>query len=176
MTTLSMVFSDLEILGPHLSAPTADASAPTSRVVWPGQHRNFRGSSKSSRTHQHFFRLSTLEQHTMPVRIRLAYHPLARKKEPLYHIVVAKSKSLCLMFRELTSRTGRQRKPLEVIGVYDPIPRYPTTPNGQVLEDRDKVKKISMNVDRVKYWLSVGAQPTNHCARLFAKVPLEPPP
>ena len=72
----------------------------------------------------------------------------------------------------VNSRTGRQRKPLEVIGVYDPIPRYPTTPNGQVLEDRDKIKKISMNVDRVKYWLSVGAQPTDHCARLFAKVPI----
>jgi len=55
--------------------------------------------------------------------------------------------------------------------VYDPIPRHPTLPNGQVLENEDKVKKISMNIDRVKYWLSVGAQPTDHCARLFAKVP-----
>lgn len=55
--------------------------------------------------------------------------------------------------------------------MYDPIPRHPTLPNGQVLENEDKVKKISMNIDRVKYWLSVGAQPTDHCARLFAKVP-----
>src|SRR5271170_1495047 len=30
-------------------------------------------------------------------------------------------------------RTARQRKPLEVIGVYDPIPRYPTTPAGEIL-------------------------------------------
>jgi hypothetical protein len=27
-----------------------------------------------------------------------------------------------------------------------------------------------MNVERVKYWLSVGAQPTDHCSRLLAKV------
>lgn len=116
----------------------------------------------------------------MPIRIRLAYHPLARKKEPLYHIVVAKSKSLLLSPPPQPSlppaviadgyRTGRDRKPLEVIGVYDPIPHYPTTPTGQILDHKPKIKKISMNVDRVRYWLSVGAQPTDHCVRLFTKV------
>src|SRR4051812_40429020 len=43
------------------------------------------------------------------------------------------------VIQDVDFRTGRQRKPLEVIGVYDPIPRYPTTPNGKVLEDQDKV-------------------------------------
>jgi small subunit ribosomal protein S16 len=114
----------------------------------------------------------------MPVRIRLATHPLARKKQPLYHIVVAKSKStppsIPIPQASANIRTGRQRKPLEVIGVYDPIPRHPTTPTGEILTNQDKQKKISMNVDRVKYWLSVGAQPTDHCARLFTKVePIE---
>ena len=108
----------------------------------------------------------------MPVRIRLAYHPLARKKEPLYHIVVANSKYLSpVECSTYFYRTARQRKPLEVIGVYDPIPRYPTTRAGEVLEHEPKIKKISMNIDRVKYWLSVGAQPTDHCVRLFTKVP-----
>jgi small subunit ribosomal protein S16 len=108
----------------------------------------------------------------MPVRIRLASHPLARKKEPLYHIVVANSKyhSPVQCFTDFC-RTARQRKPLEVIGVYDPIPRYPTTAAGEILENKPKIKKISMNIDRVKYWLSVGAQPTDHCVRLFTKVP-----
>ena len=106
----------------------------------------------------------------MPVRIRLAYHPLARKKEPLYHIVVAKSKSPLFYICADNCRTGRQRKPLEVLGVYDPIPRHPTTPTGEVLEDKPKIKKISMNMDRVRYWLSVGAQPSDHCSRLLTKV------
>lgn len=109
----------------------------------------------------------------MPVRIRLASHPLARKKEPLYHIVVAKSKYPLYYSGAHNYRTGRQRKPLEVVGVYDPIPRHPTTPTGEVLEDEPKIKKISMNMDRVRYWLSVGAQPSNHCARLLTKVSLK---
>ena len=67
-------------------------------------------------------------------------------------------------------RTGRQKKPLEVVGVYDPIPRYPALPTGEVLENQNKIKKISMNIERVKYWLSVGAQPSDHCARLLEKV------
>ena len=32
-----------------------------------------------------------------------------------------------------------------------------------------------MNIDRVKYWLSVGAQPTDHVERLLAKAALIPP-
>jgi|SRR5271167_592058 len=106
----------------------------------------------------------------MPVRIRLAYHPLAKKKEPLYHIVVANSKSITRSIEILIRRTGRQRKPLEVIGVYDPIPRHQMTPTGEIIEDKPKIKKVSMNVDRVRYWLSVGAQPTDHCIRLLTKV------
>ena len=70
----------------------------------------------------------------------------------------------------IVCRTGRDRKPKEVVGVYDPIPRFPTASTGEVLENREKIKKISMNVDRIRYWLSVGAQPSDHCARLFAKV------
>lgn len=67
-------------------------------------------------------------------------------------------------------RTARQKKPLEVLGTYDPIPRHPQDSVGQLLEDKPKVKKISMNVDRIKYWLSVGAEPSSHMARLLRKV------
>jgi len=111
----------------------------------------------------------------MGVRIRLAYHPLARRKEPYYHIVAARSK-YCLLgstppaIANYLARTARQKKPLEVLGTYDPIPRHPQGSSGQILQDEPKVKKISMNVDRIKYWLSVGAQPSSHMARLLRKV------
>ena len=82
--------------------------------------------------------------------------------------------TVCCLYRVvLTSSTGRQRKPLEVLGVYDPIPRHPTKPTGEILENETKIKKISMNINRMKYWLSVGAQPTDPCRRILAKVYLQ---
>jgi ribosomal protein S16 len=92
---------------------------------------------------------------------KAAFIPHRRRKIK----VISPSNLLVLNFR-----SGRQSKPLEVVGVYDPIPRYPTDPMGKVLEDQPKSKKVSMNMDRIRYWLGVGAQPTDHCARLLAKV------
>jgi small subunit ribosomal protein S16 len=66
------------------------------------------------------------------------------KKRPYYHIVVADSRS---------PRDGRF---IEKIGAYNPmLPR----------EHADRVK---VNAERVKYWLGVGARPSDRVARFFA--------
>jgi small subunit ribosomal protein S16 len=70
------------------------------------------------------------------------------KKRPYYHIVVADSHS---------PRDGRF---IEKIGAYNPmLPR----------EHADRVK---VNVERAKYWLGVGARPSDRVARFLAGVEL----
>ncbi len=50
------------------------------------------------------------------------------------------------------------------LGTYDPI------------ASKDGVKEVRVKVDRMKYWLSVGAQPSETVARLLAHVGMLPPP
>lgn len=64
----------------------------------------------------------------------------------------------------IDSRTSREGQPLEYLGTYDPI------------ASRDGVKEVRVKVDRMKYWLSVGAQPSETVARLLAHVGMLPPP
>lgn len=55
---------------------------------------------------------------------------------------------------------------MEVLGTYDPIPKHlPGANKG----DR-KSKEIKVDVNRAKYWLGVGAQPSNTVWRLLAMV------
>ena len=75
------------------------------------------------------------------VKIRL--RRVGAKKAPYYRIVVADSRN---------SRDGRF---IEEIGVYDPI------------ADTDKLK---VDMERVKYWISNGAQPTDTVRGLLKKV------
>ena len=65
------------------------------------------------------------------------------KKRPYYRIVVA------------DSRSPRDGKYLEQIGTYNPV-----LPKG----DENRVK---LNEDRARYWLGVGAQPTDRVARFL---------
>lgn len=74
----------------------------------------------------------------MAVRIRC--QRFGRKKRPFYRIVAAHSES---------PRDGRF---IEILGYYDPLS------NPSVI----KFKK-----DRLKYWLSVGAKPSNTVAKLI---------
>lgn len=62
------------------------------------------------------------------------------------------------------SRSPRDGKHLEVLGYYNPLP-------GQ-----DGGKRMGLNFDRVKYWLSVGAQPSEPVQRLLFRSGLLPPP
>ena len=68
----------------------------------------------------------------MPVKIRLTR--IGSHKKPFYRVVVA------------DSRAPRDGKFIEKIGTYDPF-----------LEE----DKFKINIDRLKYWVEVGAQPTD---------------
>lgn len=105
----------------------------------------------------------------MVVRIRLARH--GTRNNAFHHIVV------------INQRVARNAKPIELVGVFDPIPRAPETPfpkypfqkdgtilKSSVLPDIEKVKKVEWSVERIKYWISVGAQPSKAVMRLLDMV------
>ena len=54
------------------------------------------------------------------------------------------------------ARTRRDGRPIEYLGSYDP----------HQVEDADKVK---MNRERIEYWLSKGAQPSETVAQILRK-------
>lgn len=83
----------------------------------------------------------------MPVKIRFARFGL--KHQPRYRIVVANS---------FDKRDGRH---IEWIGSYNPFP------------DRTNMKLCQLDFERAKYWLGVGAQPTEPVQKLFSKVKTE---
>ncbi|CAK9159206.1 unnamed protein product [Ilex paraguariensis] len=86
----------------------------------------------------------------MVVRIRLSR--FGCKNKPFYRVMAA------------DSRSPRDGKHLEVLGYYNPLP-------GQ-----DGGKRMGLNFERVKYWLSVGAQPSEPVQRLLFRSGLLPPP
>ncbi len=75
------------------------------------------------------------------VKIRLK--KFGTKAKPCYRIVVQ------------DSRKPRDGTTLEEIGTYQPIAK----------EDA----QVSVNEDRAKYWISVGAQPTDTVKKIFSK-------
>ncbi|TKA42067.1 hypothetical protein B0A54_06748 [Friedmanniomyces endolithicus] len=82
----------------------------------------------------------------------------AKRHHPRYNIVLAHA------------RTARDSLPLEVLGTYNPIP---STPAGVTEEDvragrARKVKEIKVDVSRAKYWLGVGAQPSDTVWRVLS--------
>lgn len=79
----------------------------------------------------------------MALTVRLARH--GRKNRPHYSIVVADSRS---------PRDGRF---VEKVGTYNPL----------LAKDSDA--RVTFNEERVKYWLSVGAQPTDRVAIFLGK-------
>ncbi|CEJ90799.1 Putative Ribosomal protein S16 [[Torrubiella] hemipterigena] len=91
----------------------------------------------------------------MVVKIRLAR--FGRKNSPFYNIVVAQA------------RTARNSRPLEVIGTYDPIPKSdPHDESGRLHKD------IKLDSQRAKYWIGVGAQPTDSAWRLLSMAGILP--
>lgn len=82
------------------------------------------------------------------ISMRLTRH--GAKKRPFYHIVVA------------DSRAPRDGKYLEKIGTYNPM------------LPRDSAERVKLVEDRVKYWIGVGAQPTDRVARMLADAKLGP--
>jgi small subunit ribosomal protein S16 len=77
----------------------------------------------------------------MSVKIRLSRG--GTKKRPYFYIVVAEAAS---------PRDGRY---IEQIGTHNP------------LLPKDNADRVKLDLDRVKHWLSVGAQPTDRVARFL---------
>mmetsp|Transcript_18428 Transcript_18428/g.20644 ORF Transcript_18428/g.20644 Transcript_18428/m.20644 type:complete len:111 (-) Transcript_18428:17-349(-) len=86
----------------------------------------------------------------MVVRLRL--QRFGRTHSPFYRMVAA------------NARAPRDGKFLEIVGTYNPIA------NGAGM------KEIRLKEDRLKYWLSVGAQPSDRVAWLLGKFGILPPP
>ena len=84
----------------------------------------------------------------MTVRIRLARG--GAKKRPYYRIVAADARS---------PRDGRF---LEKLGTYSPL--LPS----------DAENRITLNEERIRYWLSQGAQPSDRVARFLDKAGILP--
>mmetsp|Transcript_15905 Transcript_15905/g.17959 ORF Transcript_15905/g.17959 Transcript_15905/m.17959 type:complete len:104 (+) Transcript_15905:96-407(+) len=84
------------------------------------------------------------------VRLRLARFGSIRR--PFYRIVAA------------DSRAPRDGRFLEVVGSFNPIP------------DKNGSKQIQVKSDRIKYWLGVGAQPSDRVAFILGKAGILPMP
>ncbi len=69
---------------------------------------------------------------------------LGRRNRPFYRIAA------------IDQRTRRNGRVIEALGVYDPI--HP-----------EAAKQIQLNEERLKYWLSVGAQPSETVRDMLAK-------
>lgn len=67
--------------------------------------------------------------------------------------------------------SARGAKPLEVIGTYNPIPKRPTNLYGEDADARP-YKEIALDRSRAKYWLGVGAQPSDPVWKLMGMVSL----
>ena len=74
------------------------------------------------------------------------------RKRPVYKIVIA------------DSRYPRDGKFIEKIGSYNP------------LLPKDKKERIKVEAERVKYWISKGAQPTLRVSRILGEVKIMPMP
>ena len=83
----------------------------------------------------------------MALKIRLARG--GSKKRPYYRIVVAQNTA------------PRDGSFIEKVGTYNP------------LLSKDSAERVTLNVDRVKHWLSVGAKPTDRVLRFLDAAGLE---
>ena len=84
------------------------------------------------------------------LRIRLSMGGV--RKRPIYKIVIA------------DGRYPRDGKFIEKIGSYNP------------LLPKDKKERIKIEAERVKYWMSKGAQPTLRVSRLLGELQIMPMP
>ena len=84
----------------------------------------------------------------MVVRLRL--QRFGRTHAPFYRMVAA------------NARAPRDGKFLEILGTYNP------------LANKDGMKEIRLKEDRLKYWLGVGAQPSDRVAWILGKFGILP--
>lgn len=79
----------------------------------------------------------------MAVRIRMK--KMGRTHRPFYRICV------------MDSRTKRDGRAIEEVGIYD-------------TSVADKSQRVKLNMERIDYWVGVGAQPSEKVAVLIKKV------
>ena len=81
----------------------------------------------------------------MPVRLRLAMHGIRHNR--IFHLVA------------IDLRKRRDARPIETLGIFRPAADADTG-----------AKTIQWAVERIKYWLDVGAQPSKSVVRLLTQV------
>jgi small subunit ribosomal protein S16 len=86
-----------------------------------------------------------IEESCVSVRIRMTM--CGRKHRPFFRV--------CVIDRQ-KAREGRS---IEEVGTYDPMVK-------------DKSQRVKLDLDRINYWISVGAQPSDRVATLIKKVKL----
>ena len=84
----------------------------------------------------------------MPLAMRMSRH--GAKKSPFYQIVVT------------DSRAPRDGRFIEKVGTYNPALA------------NDNPERVKLNAERVKYWISQGAQPSDRVARFLFAAKLGP--
>jgi small subunit ribosomal protein S16 len=92
------------------------------------------------------------------VAVRIRMKRMGRRHRPYYRVCV------------MDARSPRDGQAIEEVGTYDPMVR-------------EKSDRVKLKLDRIDYWLSVGAQPSEKVAVLIKKVKtnrfgavIEPPP
>ena len=83
--------------------------------------------------------------------VKLRLKRFGRRHRPFYR--------LCAM----DQRSARDSRAIEELGTFDPG-----------LEDESK--QVDFNADRIKYWLSVGAQPSDTVRSLLRRSEIDPTP
>jgi small subunit ribosomal protein S16 len=81
----------------------------------------------------------------MPMRLRLSVHGLRNNR--IFHLVA------------IDGRRRRDGKPVELLGIYQPH-----------LKPGEDKKVVEWSVDRIRYWLHVGATPSKSVVRLLELV------
>jgi len=76
--------------------------------------------------------------------VRLRLKRFGRTHKPFYRL------------NAIDQRSPRDGKPIEQLGYFDPC-------------EKDESKQVSLKEDRIRYWLGVGAQPSETVADMLAK-------
>ena len=82
--------------------------------------------------------------------VRLRFQRMGVRNHPIFRLVA------------LPARTRRDAHPLDHLGTYTPVP------------DHHGVKHMRMDVERIRYWLSVGALPTKSVEKILVKAGVVP--
>lgn len=75
---------------------------------------------------------------------------------------------MLIAFLRMSYRCARDSKPIEVLGTYNPLPKKPTGLNDN--EVAKPYKELALDKSRTKYWLGVGAQPSDSVWKMFSMV------